>query len=239
MALPVLNKSVYTVKLKSTQETVEYTPYNVAQEKNLLLAKESGDIKRITEQTMRLIHECIITPNVDVAKLTTFDIELLFLSLRCKSVGEGVKIYTECKNLECDYHGELPINLSNLHLTEKIKSKEEMDIVVSEDQGIGIRLRYPTSKDISLKGDNDFEKTFNLIASCITHIYTKEEIFDCKAEGIDSVLEFIGNLYEDQFKVLTDWFDTIPAVELRDKYNCPKCDYVNDIKVSGLSNFFT
>jgi hypothetical protein len=237
MALPVLNKSVYTVKLKSTQETVEYTPYNVAQEKNLLLAKETEDNSRIIEQTLRVIEECTLTPNVNIRTLPAFDIELLFLHIRTKSVGNKVEVPQACG--ECKNVLKYVLDLSDISISSEVKHGEDLDIIISEEQGLGVRLRYPRIDDLAFKSDNDIENTFTLMSSCITHIFTKEDIFDCSSESKEDVYDFVGNLYEEQFTKLTQWFEAMPSIELKNKYICEKCGAENNETIKGLHNFFT
>lgn len=237
MALPVINRMVYTVDIPSTKQTIEYTPYNVKQEKNLMLAKESGSDKKVAHQTKQLIKECVLTEGVDIDSLPTFDIELLFLHIRCKSVGETAKLAAKCE--KCDYANEVDIDLSAVTITNPVATKEQMNIIVSDEQGVGVTVRYPTLNDLlKIEGDGS-QSIYKLIISCITHIYTAEEVFDCSRENKKDVEEFVGSLYEGQFKNIAAFFEAMPVIQLSMDYTCAKCEHKYSNKVEGLANFFT
>ena len=52
---------------------------------------ESEDQKQITNAIKNVIGNCILTRGTKVEKLSTFDIEYLFLNIRGKSIGETVE----------------------------------------------------------------------------------------------------------------------------------------------------
>ena len=64
--------------------------------KKLILALESNDSKQVSDAIVDILTSCILTKNVDVTTLPTFDIEYLFLNVRSKSVGETVEVNVTC-----------------------------------------------------------------------------------------------------------------------------------------------
>lgn len=90
MALPKLNVPKYKLKLPSDGRVVNFRPFLVKEEKLLLIATESGDQEQLITAITTIISEC--TDITDVDKLSTFDIEYVFLQVRTKSVGESVKL---------------------------------------------------------------------------------------------------------------------------------------------------
>ena len=96
MPLPKINTPTYELTLPSNNKKVRYRPFLVREEKILVLAMESGDQKQITDAIVEIINDCLLTKNVDVSKLPTFDIEYLFLNVRSKSVGETVEVNVTC-----------------------------------------------------------------------------------------------------------------------------------------------
>ena len=83
-------------------EKISMRPYLVREEKVLLVALESKDPMQIQQAVRNLIMSCCDIKNV--GKLTSFDIEFLFLNLRAKSVGEKIKIGTcrHCISINVD-----------------------------------------------------------------------------------------------------------------------------------------
>ena len=90
MALPKMSVPHYTVELPSTGEKLNMRPYLVKEEKVLMIALESNDPVQISEAVRSIIQTCYDLKSMD--ELTVFDVEMLFLQLRAKSVGEEMKI---------------------------------------------------------------------------------------------------------------------------------------------------
>lgn len=240
MALPIINQIVYTLKLPSNGQTIEFTPYTVKQEKNLLLAQESNNTQQVNNQIRKLIKECIITEGVNVDKLPVFDIELIFLNLRCKSVGEKALIGLTCPVEGCGHQNKVDIDLSAVTLSNPVATKEEHDIIVSEEQGIGVRVRYPVFIDIiNINKEVNNLEAYELMTNCITHIYTADEMFDCTKENRKDVEDFIGSLLASQYKPVVDFFDKLPTITLESKFTCEKCKHEYSDTIQGVSNFFT
>ena len=106
MTLPTLDQPTYELTLPSTKERIRYRPFLVKEEKILLMAQEGDDIGEQIESIKQIIRNCIISGNVRIETLSTFDIELLFIKIRSKSVGNFVELQYkhECSaenNEEC------------------------------------------------------------------------------------------------------------------------------------------
>ena len=100
MPLPKINTPTYELTLPSNRKKIRYRPFLVREEKILVLALESNDQKQITDAIIEIISDCLVTKNIDVTKLPTFDIEYLFLNVRSKSVGETVEVNVTCQMME-------------------------------------------------------------------------------------------------------------------------------------------
>jgi hypothetical protein len=58
---------------------------------------------------------------------------------------------------------------------------------------------------------------------------------DVTAEELES---FIDTLSHEQIAKMDKFFNTMPKIESVIHFNCPKCGAKEDIKVSGLDDFF-
>ena len=83
MALPKLNTPKYYTTVPSTGTEVEFRPYQVREEKMLMIASESQDERQVVGAMKDLIDACTFGV-VDITKLTMFDLEYLFVKLRSK-----------------------------------------------------------------------------------------------------------------------------------------------------------
>ena len=139
MPLPKINTPTYELTLPSNNKKVRYRPFLVREEKILVLAMESGDQKQITDAIVEIINDCLLTKNVDVSKLPTFDIEYLFLNVRSKSVGETVEV-----NVTCPDDGkttvETSINIDDI----KVKKDKGHKMIIKLDDKYSMKLKYPS-----------------------------------------------------------------------------------------------
>jgi hypothetical protein len=239
MALPVINQIKYTMVIPSLQKTVEFTPYNVKQEKNLMIAVESNSAAQMNTQIKTLITECVNLDDVNVNDLPMFDIETIFLNLRCRSVGEGVKVNVKCES--CDESNELPLTLNSVTMSNDTYKTANKTVLLDKDSGVGVTLCYPTlDSTASVDTDvSDVENTINVVADCIETIFTADEVFDCKSESRKEVIDFIESLNSNQFAKMSEFFNDIPSVKLDVVFNCSSCDKENKQEVKGLTSFFT
>ena len=107
MPLPKIVTPTYELELPSTGKSVKYRPFLVKEEKVLLIAMESEDVKQITNALKQVLKSCILTRGVKIEELPTFDIEYLFLNIRGKSVGEEIEV-----NLIAPDDGETSVSVT-------------------------------------------------------------------------------------------------------------------------------
>ena len=89
--LPKIDTPMYELTLPSNNQTIQYRPFLIKEEKILLMAQEGEDQDEQIRAVKQIITNCILTP-VNVDKLATFDIEWLFVNIRSKSVGKILQL---------------------------------------------------------------------------------------------------------------------------------------------------
>ena len=133
MPLPKINTPTYELTLPSNRKKIRYRPFLVREEKILVLALESNDQKQITDAIIEIISDCLITKNIDVTKLPTFDIEYLFLNVRSKSVGETVEVNVTCPD-DNKTSVQVAIDLDSI----KVKKNKKHSNVIKLDDVLSI-----------------------------------------------------------------------------------------------------
>ena len=114
MALPKLNSTPkYEMNIPSTGETVRFRPFLIKEEKSMLIAAESGDNRTILLSLLDTLKACC-DAEINENKLSTFDVEYMFLKLRAKSVGETTKIGVKCNN--CGHTNTLDVNIEEIEI---------------------------------------------------------------------------------------------------------------------------
>lgn len=237
MALPKMSVPRYTVELPSTGKKLNMRPYLVKEEKVLMIALESNDPVQISQSVRDIIQTCFELDSLD--ELTVFDIEMLFLQLRAKSVGEEMKIQVKCKGEECTTMNPLSINIDDITV-----SKHESDgtILFGDANGVGVKMRYPSVDVISKINPETLgsvEGIMDLVIDCIETIFDDENVFSAKTEKREDLVEFIEGLSSEQFKLVQAFFQDTPSVSYNTKFVCTKCKLDNEVELKGLNSFFS
>ena len=80
----------------------------------IFVFQESGEIVEQTKTIAKILEACILTSDIDINSLATFDLEYIFLQLRSKSVGEIAEPIIHCEKCEKDV--PLKIDLSKVKM---------------------------------------------------------------------------------------------------------------------------
>ena len=237
MPLPKISTPTYELEIPSTKKKIRYRPFLVKEEKILIIAMESQSDTEIANAVKDVLSTCILTKDVKVDTLSTFDIEYLFLNIRGKSVGEDVEVLVTCPD---DNKTKVPvrINLDDIKIITHNDHKRDIKL----DDSLLMRMRYPSINEFIKSNfstsEVKSEDTFDLIISCIEQIYNDEESWstsDCTKEEMN---DFLDQLNSNQFKEIEKFFDTMPKLSHTLTVNNPNTKVKSDIKLEGLSAFF-
>ena len=238
MPLPKISTPTYELELPSTGQTIYFRPFLVKEEKLLVLALETEDIKQITTAIKTVIKSCIQTKGIKVESLPTFDIEYLFLNIRGKSVGEDIEV-----NLICPDDEETTASVSILLDDIKIQKNEEHDKRIKLDDSLIMEMRYPSleqfiKNNFDFASQNTMEQSFDLVASCIDKIYNEEEVWSANEVTKKELLEFLEQMNSSQFKEIEKFFETMPKLSHKVKVKNPVTQVESEVVLEGLSSFF-
>ena len=139
MPLPKIATPTYELVLPSSDRKIKYRPFLVKEEKILIIAMESEDQKQITNAIKSVINNCILSRGIKVDKLSTFDIEYLFLNIRGKSVGENVEVVVTCPD-----DNETEVSVINPLDEIKVKINPDHNKDIKLDDNLVMRMRYPS-----------------------------------------------------------------------------------------------
>ena len=232
--LPILATPKYDMIVPSTGEAITYRPYVVKEEKILLIAMESNDETQIEQAVIDVIQSCVESP-INIDDLTTFDVEFIFVTLRSKSVGEGIKLAPKCEH--CEEVNEVKINLEEIKVTN-LENKIDKHIKLTDD--ISIDLKWHTMKDRQkeLRNDSETQTVINMIVASLETIYSGEETHVVKNATDKEIREFVESLNTDQFNEIVEVLANVPYLSYDMDYDCEKCGKENHISLNGLTDFF-
>ena len=238
MPLPKIATPTYELTLPSSNKKIKFRPFLVKEEKILILAMESQDSKQIANAVKDMLGRCILSRGIKVEKLSTFDIEYLFLNIRGKSVGEQIEVMVTCPD---DGKTQVPMSINIDSIKVKKDKKHTTDIKLDDE--FSMRMRYPSLSEFIKTNFNAVEDmkvddTFDLIASCIDQVYSEDESWSSAECTKKELLEFIEQLNSKQFKQVENFFETMPKLSHKVKVKNPNTGVESDIVLEGLQNFF-
>ena len=238
MPLPKISTPTYELELPSTEQSINYRPFLVKEEKLLVIALESEDTKQITTAIKTVIKNCILTKDIKVENLPTFDIEFLFLNIRGKSVGEKVDV-----NIICPDDNETNVSVS-IDLDDiRVLKNEDHTNKIKVDPKIMMEMKYPSleqfiKNNFDFNNQNAMEQSFDLIASCIDKIYTEDEVWSTSDVTKKEVTEFLESMNSSQFKDIEKFFETMPKLSHKIQITNPKTKVESEVVLEGLASFF-
>ena len=237
MPLPKITAPTYEMVLPSSGRKIKYRPFLVKEEKLLIIAMESEDQKQITEALKNVLSNCILTRGTKVEKMSTFDIEYLFLNIRGKSVGESVEVLITCPD---DNKTKVPVVI-DLDAIKVIKNPDHKKDIKLDDK-LTLRMKYP-SLDEFIKNNFDVDnigvtESFDMIIACMDQIYNEEESWtssDCTKKELS---DFLDQLNSKQFKEIETFFETMPKLSHTVKIVNPETKVESEVLLEGLASFF-
>jgi len=241
MPLPKISTPTYELELPSSGKIIKYRPFLVKEEKILILALESQDVKQITLAIKSVLKDCILSKGIKVEDLPSFDIEYIFLNIRAKSVSESIELIVTCSD---DGETEVPVKI----FVDEIKVQKNLDhsTEIKVDDEIVIKMKYP-SLDQFIKNNFDFssqesmstiEKSFDIISSCIESIFTAEDSWSAADCTKKELIEFIESMNTEQFKKIEKFFETMPKLSHTFEVTNPNTKAKNTVTLEGLTSFF-
>ncbi len=233
MPLPTLVVPEYECVLPSGRK-VTYRPFLVREEKLLYLAMESQDQKEMIKAVKEIIKNCTSVKKVD--DLATFEIELLFLRIRGKSVGEISEFKITCPDDE-KTQVDVEVNLDEVNVivppdhTKKIKVTDEVTIV----------MKYPSIDTFvknNLSDNPGMDDIFQLAADCVDQIANGDDVEDAKAYKKAQLVDFFESMNSAQFQKIQGFFESMPKLSHTIEVFNPKTEVKSEVVLEGMAAFF-
>jgi len=235
MALPVLQTPKYSTTIPSSGKVVEFRPFLVKEEKVLLIAQESDDPSSTVNAISDVITACTFE-KVDVNKLTSYDLEFLFLQLRSKSVGEIVDLQIKCSS--CNKDNPVKINLDKVEvkypekkIDNKIQLTDEVGVIMKPISAADVgRLSLLTGDEVKLMNET--------ICASLESIYDKNNVYTTAETPAEELVTFIDSLSRAQMAKIEEYISSSPKLAHTIEFKCSSCGEDNKLEVEGAQSFF-
>ena len=237
MALPKIETPSYSMVLPSREGEIKFRPFTVKEEKILMVASETGEQKDMIMAISDVIESCTFGA-VDCKDLPIFDIEYMFLQIRAKSVGEVAKFRVLCPD-DRETYAEVEVDLTKVDV--QVDEKHSNEVVLDKERKLGVVFKYPTLKNYDVTKSLEKFKTedvFDLIYSCVDHVYEGEKIYPAKDSTPQEIKEFFEGLSQESFSKIKKFFDTMPRVRHDIEVTNPVTKVKSKVTLQGLNDFF-
>lgn len=233
MALPKIKQPIFELTIPSTKKVVRYRPYTVSEEKLVLIARESNEVKDIINVYKQIINNCVLDIK-DVDKLAYFDLEYIFLMLRAKSVSNVL---------------ELTVEDDQDNQTYRVKLDLEKDISVSEPKvgsfikltdPISVVLKYPSYEVLSLIAENKMnsaETVLMMIRDSIDQIFDGETAYDVAEYSKTELDDWVMSLGTKDLAKMQEFFVGLPKITANISYK-RKDGSIRELTLEGIQSFF-
>lgn len=234
MALPKISYPIYELTIPSSKKVIKYRPFLVKEEKLLLMAQSGNDTAEVINSIKQVINNCILTEDVRVDDLASFDIEYLFVKLRSKSIGNEIEL--TYRDLEDEKKYDVVVNLDDVEIRTDDKHVNKVEI----NKTTGLILKYPSvdSSVAIMQDDLEGDGIFELIGNSIESIYDENGVYNPKDYSKEELIEFVSSLSIETFQKVQEFFSTMPKLHYEVKYT-NSLGNEKVIVLSTLNDFFT
>jgi hypothetical protein len=233
MTLPKIDLPIYEMELPSTGETVKYRPFTVKEEKILLVAQASKDSTQEMVASKQIVNNCLI--DYDVMKLAMFDLELILLTLRSKSVDNLIEM--QITDPDTDETVDISIDLMD---TEVIKNDKHSNQVKINDDYTLI-LKYPSIDEyirITEVDEDDPLVSYQIMVSCLDKVASEDEVYEFKKYSQKEIDQFMEDVTTPVVDGIRLFFETMPKIRHTKTYKNKNGDTKNFV-IEGMRSFFT
>lgn len=235
MSLPKIQHPLFDITIPSTKEKIKMRPMVVREEKILLMAKFSEDETDIFNAIKQVVNNCIVNDNIDIDKLAIFDLEYLFLKLRCHSVENTVKVKYE--DLDDGEIRDFEINLDEV----EVRFPENIETKILIDSDTGFTLKYPPAKlydDKSFMKEEQVEKQIDiLVLESVDLIFDGEDVFKASDYKREELNDWVLSLAINDYNKIENFLENSPSIFYEITYT-NKEEVEKKIILNKLSDFF-
>lgn len=235
--LPKITYPTFSITLPN--QIIKMRTMTVVEEKILIIAGETNNPNEILDGVKQIIKNCLVEPqDLNVNKLASFEIELIYLNLIGKSKNDYLDITvrgiedTQCAT--CKKDRDFKIKIDDI----KLEFKETSNIVQLTDSFYA-KMKFPPASSTMLL--IEYRNHFNLlnlikiIPDCIEFIYDNEKQYEIDSRK--DLEEWINALPQASILKCQEFIDNIPILKHVINYKCPDCDKESTIVLEGLESF--
>lgn len=232
--LPKIKSPTYSTILPSSKKEVWYRPFDVREEKILLMARQSGEPSDFYRAISQISQNCLVDPSLNVQNLPLFDVSYLFTKIRAVSVSNISKVsYKDNEDGEI-YSFDIDLEKIEVKFPEVSKTTYKVNDDISfilKDPPVSL---YCNKEFYELDDDKMFDK---LASSCLKSIFDKETTYDISTSSEAEINEFINSLPAKYYSEIKEFLNNTPTLYYKVEYTNKNGKKV-EIELRSIEDFF-
>ena len=230
------NRPEYRLTLPISKKKVGFYPFDMRSERALALASQTGDDEEVIINMCNVITDCITTGDIKAEELPVAELELLFMNMRQRAVGDKVDIVVQDPDQENypEVTYQHTVDLSKL----EIQGLEDYSPLRTLEDGTIVKWRLPGYKDMaSAAGIKDeIELAIHLLKCCIVSITEGDETVSAADITPEELEDWMMTLGRGDFATLATFIGSIPQMAVTFKKKRADGTFAS-IELAGLANF--
>jgi hypothetical protein len=198
------------------------------------MAMQGEDPQEIINSVKQVINNCIVSNDIDIDDLATFDIEYLFVRIRARSVNNVIKL--TYRDLEDEKKYDVEVNLDDVQI--KFDSDHTNKIEINSKQGFYLKYPKINISDKLKEVSSETELFFDILKNCIEKIYDGDNEHLASDASADELEEFVQSLDVKTFKKIQTFFASMPKLYYEVKYT-NSLGKEKVIPLTSLNDFFS
>jgi hypothetical protein len=218
------------------------------EEKVLMMAAQSAEqgddagVSNVITAIRNVLQDCIVTQDILIEELPSFDIEWLFVKVREQSVGSTIKVgltHPHTDEFKCDDPTEVTVDLTKVVFEKPEGFKDYFDL----GGGFGVKMTYPTAaimdKLVVTEQSNAVEVMFEIVAACVEQMVHGDEVYDATEYDVKSIVDWLMNFSRSKIEEINElFFGKMPSLKSDVEWTCKVCKQKQTTHVRGIMDFF-
>lgn len=222
MSLPKISHPKFPFVTPSGVKT-EFRPFTGREQKELLVAKESGGAMEITRAVASVLDACV---DASVYDMPLFDLEALFIAVSSKSVGNKMELRVRDDG---EYYDAV-VDLDSMKMEQPQGFSKKSNVEVGA--GVFAVVSFPNVRDVmSFEDDAD---EWDYLAASVKTVVQGDDVYDDFTR--DEMKEWLKNVPLEALGKFRDYFASKPTVKLEATYTVGSEKKKKEL--AGLQDFF-
>lgn len=221
-SLPNINiLPLYEVHLKAMNKKIKYSPFNVEQEKAIIVALENDNLDEIVLNYENVLKTCLKENSDWWDDISVVDYITLIVNIRAKSKGEDLSLrIKECD--KCKKEFETTINIEDAIKYENEDNLKDI-VKITDDLSLEIKpLNYKFLYGLD-KLTNEMDMYIHTAIHSISKVFWQNNIFIASPEELKE--KIIKNLRRYDLEKIFKEYKKLISTFLEINVKCPFCEH--------------